>query len=50
MEARFEQIINIAKNAYISVYGANKWNSLTKQEQHDAIMFMLTNFKQAMEA
>ena len=34
------EMIEMLKAAYIKVYGVEKWNSLTSQEQHDAIMFI----------
>lgn len=38
-EAR--KIMTTAMNAYISVMGLEKWNSLTEQEQHDAVMILI---------
>ena len=32
------KLVNMAIEAYIKVYGAEKWDSLTAQEQHDVIM------------
>lgn len=34
------EIVNMIVKAYIDVYGVEKWNSLTEQEQHDAIMII----------
>lgn len=33
----------LAAKAYIDVYGLEKWNSLSVQQQHDAIMYVLTD-------
>lgn len=37
-------VINLIKESYIKVYGIAKWNSLTEQEQHDAIMILAKSF------
>ena len=34
------EIVNMIVKAYIEVYGVEKWNSLTEQEQHDVIMII----------
>ena len=34
-------IMEKCAGAFIKVYGLEKWNSLTGQEQHDAIMIIL---------
>lgn len=31
-------IVNMICEAYISVYGQQKWDNLTAEEQHDVIM------------
>jgi hypothetical protein len=45
----FEKMIEMIKNAYISVYGFEKWNNLSNQEKHDAIMIIANDFKLAIE-
>ena len=39
-EEFFEMFLNAAKTAYISVYGVEKWNSLSDKEKHDATMIL----------
>ena len=40
----FETMVEMIKNAYISVYGEAKWNSLTDAEKHDAVMYIAKDF------
>ena len=40
----FETMVEMIKNAYISVYGESKWNSLTDTEKHDAVMYIAKDF------
>ena len=40
----FEAMVEMIKNAYISVYGEQKWNSLTDTEKHDAVMYIAKDF------
>ena len=40
----FESMVEMIKNAYISVYGEAKWNSLTDTEKHDAVMYIAKDF------
>ena len=40
----FETMVEMIKNAYISVYGEAKWNSLSDPEKHDAIMYIAKDF------
>lgn len=49
-EKFLEMFIEIAKNAYIEIMGKEKWDSLTKQEKHDAVMFMAKDMAKAMGA
>lgn len=44
----FEKMIRIMTKAYISVYGIEKWNSLTNKEKHDAIMMMAHGMHEAL--
>lgn len=39
-----EMMINAAKAAYMKVFGEAKWNGLSTQEQHDAVMFIIQDF------
>ena len=34
------RVMNLIAKAYIQVVGKDKWDSLTKQEQHDTIMIL----------
>lgn len=40
----FETMVEMIKNAYISVYGEAKWNSLMDTEKHDAVMYIAKDF------
>ena len=42
------QIVNDIIEAYISVMGRAKWESLTGQQQHDVIMSMANSMLRAM--
>ena len=44
----FETMVNMIKCAYIEVYGVKKWESLTNQEKHDAIMFIAKDLSKAI--
>jgi hypothetical protein len=43
-----EKIVNMMIKAYIEVMGADKWNSLTAEEQHDVIMLMVKDSMNAL--
>ena len=45
-EAR--KYMTIAMNAYIQIMGLEKWNSLTEQEQHDAVMILLKDINNSL--
>lgn len=45
-----DKIIEMAKAAYIQVYGFEKWNGLTDQQKHDAIMILLNDLNKALDA
>ena len=47
MDAEGMKLVNAAIRAYISVMGKDKWNALTAEQQHDAIMIMLTDLAKA---
>ena len=42
-------IIDAAKEAYIAVMGAGKWNSLTDKEKHDAVMLIVKDANKALK-
>ena len=44
----FETMVNMIKNVYIEVYGVEKWESLTNQEKHDAVMFIANDLSKAI--
>lgn len=46
-EAR--KIMTIAQTAYIQIMGIEKWNSLTEQEQHDALMILLKDLSNSIK-
>ena len=37
------RIVDLAEKAYIKILGKKKWNSLTDQQKHDAIMIMVND-------
>lgn len=39
-EEFFDMFLNAAKTAYISVYGVEKWDSLSDKEKHDVTMIL----------
>ena len=44
----FEFYISKFREVYIGVYGADKWNSLTDKEKHDAIMMSARDLRKVM--
>ena len=48
-EEFFEMFIESAENAYIEVMGKEKWNSLTNEEKHDAVMMLAKGMHIALE-
>ena len=42
-----EKLVDLMQDAYIKVMGLEKWNSLTDEQKHDAIMLMV---KDALKA
>ena len=42
-------VIDMIIRAYVEVYGIEKWNSLTDEQKHDAIMIIAKDFKSALE-
>lgn len=45
-----KMIVNMAIDAYVSVMGIDKWNSLTGEQQHDVIMTIVKDFGKAVGA
>lgn len=43
-----EKMIQMAREAYISVMGANKWNSMTDEQKHDVVMMVLYGMGKSM--
>lgn len=46
---KINEMVNMIVTAYIKVYGIEKWNSLTENQQHDAIMMIANSALSAME-
>jgi hypothetical protein len=44
----FDKMVEMMEAAYIQVMGKEKWNSLTDQEKHDAIMMIAKGFDAAL--
>lgn len=44
------KVVNMVVDAYISVMGEDKWNSLTEQQQHDVIMILIKDMIKAVDA
>ena len=44
------KMIDMAATAYIQVYGFEKWNGLTNQQKHDAIMILFNDLNKALDA
>lgn len=45
-----EKIVNMMIEAYVEVMGADKWNSLTADQQHDVIMIMVKDTLNGLNA
>ena len=41
MKQDWEKMVDRIKEAYIKVMGLEKWNSLTDQQKHDAVMIIV---------
>ena len=41
-------IVKMAKEAYISVMGLEKWDKLTDRQKHDAIMIILKDLDRSL--
>jgi len=44
-----EKMVDIIVKAYVEVYGIEKWNSLTADQQHDAIMFIARDIERRLK-
>lgn len=44
-----DEMINTIITTYISIMGAEKWNSLDAQQQHDAIMIIARDMIRALD-
>lgn len=42
-------IIEMVREAYITVMGEKKWNSLTDQEKHDVVMAIVSDASKALD-
>ena len=42
-------IIEACKTAYIETMGAEKWESLTDEQKHDAVMLMVKDFNKMLD-
>lgn len=42
------EMVDWIKEAYINVYGVEKWNSLTGTQKHDAVMFIVKDLLKRM--
>jgi len=45
-----EKMVNMAAEAYISVMGREKWESLTDKQKHDAVMIIWKDFEKLYNA
>ena len=45
-----EKIVNMMIEAYVEVMGADKWNGLTADQQHDVIMTMVKDTLNGLNA
>ena len=45
-EAR--RLMTIAQNEYIRVMGEEKWNNLTREEQHDCLMILFRDINNSL--
>lgn len=42
-------IIEACKTAYINTMGLEKWNALTDEQKHDAVMLMVKDFSKGLD-
>ena len=50
MDKEIFEMVEKIRDAYISVMGADKWQSLTDQEKHDAVMMITSGTLKALTA
>ncbi len=43
------KMIDLIKEAYVNVMGIEKWNSLTDEQKHDAIMTIAVDFNKSLD-
>ena len=48
MKQDWEKMVEQIKEAYIKVMGIEKWNSLTNQQKHDAVMIIVRDALKAL--
>ena len=44
------EMVDMIREAYVEVMGREKWESLTDEQKHDAIMTIVKDSLKAMEA
>lgn len=49
MKQDWEKMVDQIKEAYIKVMGLEKWNSLTDQQKHDAVMIIVRDALKALD-
>lgn len=47
-DLKLQELFEKFAAAFIKVYGKEKWNNMTGQEQHDAIMFVIKDLNNSM--
>lgn len=43
------KMLNMIIEAYVQVYGIEKWDSLTAEQQHNAVMIIAKDFTRALD-
>lgn len=46
--AQADKMIDMIASAYITVYGKDKWDSLTDQQKHDVVMIITRDMLKAI--
>ncbi len=44
-----DKMIDMIAEAYITVYGFEKWNSLTDTEKHDVVMILVKDLHKTLD-
>lgn len=44
MSKNEKMVVNMVIDSYVNVMGVEKWDSLTEEQQHDAIMAIVMDF------